>query len=44
MSATNSPKMIEKQVPKCMDIYGAIKLAQDRDEWIVFVNIVNELK
>ena len=27
-----------------MDIYGAIKLAQNRDAWRVFVNIANSLK
>ena len=35
-------KLIEKQLPKCMDIYGAINLAQNRDAWRVFVNIVNK--
>ena len=34
-------KLIKKQLPKCMDIYGAIKLAQNREAWRVFVNIVN---
>ena len=34
-------KLIEKQLPKCMDIYGVIKRAQNRDAWRVFVNIVN---
>ena len=34
-------KLIEKQLPKYMDIYGAIKLAQNKDAWGMFVNIMN---